>query len=50
MKAKEIILKSMKRANKKRRGLIVSEPNNYLSEGHMKFVWRTDKQRDDRKF
>ncbi len=35
MKAKDMIVKSMKRA-KEERGLRVSKPNNYLSEGHAK--------------
>lgn len=35
MKAKDMIVKSMKRA-KEERGLRVSKPNNYLSEGHIK--------------
>ena len=35
MKAKDMIIKSMKRA-KEERGLRVSKPNNYLSEGHIK--------------
>jgi len=33
MKAKEMIVKSLKRA-KEERGLRISKPNNYLSEGH----------------
>lgn len=35
MKAKEMIVKSMKRT-KEERGLRVSKPNNYLSDGHIK--------------
>jgi len=35
MKAKDMIVKSMRRA-KEERGLRVSKPNNYLSEGHIK--------------
>ncbi len=35
MKAKEIILKAMRRADVER-GLRVSKPNNYLSDGHIK--------------
>ena len=35
MKAKDMIIKSMKRA-KEERGLRVSKPNNYLSEGHVR--------------
>ncbi len=35
MKAKDIIIKSMKRA-KEERGLKVSKPNDYLSDGHIK--------------
>jgi uncharacterized protein (UPF0332 family) len=35
MKAKDMIVKSMRRA-KEERGLRVSRPNNYLSEGHIK--------------
>jgi len=35
MKAKDMIIKSMKRA-KEERGLRVSKPNNYLSEGHIR--------------
>ncbi len=35
MKAKDLIIKSMKRAERER-GLRVSKPNNYLSEGHIR--------------
>ena len=35
MKAKDMIVKSMKRA-KEERGLRVSKPNNYMSEGHVR--------------
>ena len=35
MRAKEIIVNSMKRA-KEERGLKISKPNNYLSEGHVR--------------
>ncbi len=35
MKAKDMIIKSMRRA-KEERGLRVSRPNNYLSEGHIR--------------
>ena len=35
MKARDMIVKSMKRA-KEERGLRVSKPNNYLSEGHIR--------------
>ena len=35
MKAKDMIVKSIKRA-KEERGLRVSKPNNYLSEGRVK--------------
>lgn len=35
MKAEIIIMKAMRRP-KKERGLVMSRPNNYLSEGHMK--------------
>lgn len=35
MRAKDILIKAVRRA-KKERGLRISEPNNYLSEGHIK--------------
>jgi len=35
MKAEIIIIKAMRRT-KKERGLMISRPNSYLSEGHMK--------------
>ena len=35
MKAKDMIIKSMKRA-KEERGLRITKPNNYLSDGHIK--------------
>lgn len=36
MRAKEIIIKAMKRAKEEERGLRVSRPNDYLSDGHIK--------------